>query len=141
MTSLDVVNILYAYIKSSILKTGPKKVNGGLYKFKRPIGSAKEDIIINSLPLNDEQLQEGVFNINIFVPNQSLNLAGTDVTDNSLPNTDRLTELIRMAKQVLSSIDDQSGEYSFNLQQENIIEDTNNQHYINLRLEFYSINF
>ena len=137
-TSSEAVNLLYQHIKASELMLGDHKVSGGLYKLQRPIQSVKEDIVINALPLNREQLQEGLLNVNVYVPNLSLQLNG--LTDNSQPNTARLTELTKIGSDVLNEIDGPGAEYSFILQQEVVFEDTNNQHYINFRLEFYSIN-
>jgi hypothetical protein len=137
-TSLDVENILYSEVKNSLLITGPKKITGGLYKSKRPINSTKEDVVINSLPLNRKQLQEGLLNMNVYVPNLEVTQGG--VIDKSLPDTARLTELAAIASLVVGDINAADGDYSFILQQDNVFEDTNNQHYINLRIEFTSIN-
>lgn len=137
-TVLDSINILYQYIAISELMTGPHKPNGGLYKVQRPVNSISEDVVINSLPLNHEDIQEGVLNVNIYVPNLVLELNG--ITDNSQPNYKRITELSAIASNVLDDVWEASADYTFNIQQDNLFEDTNNQHYINFRIEFYSPN-
>ncbi|GAA4338473.1 hypothetical protein GCM10023149_48460 [Mucilaginibacter gynuensis] len=137
-TSLDAVTLLYKHVKESELITGAKRVNGGLYKGKRPINSTKEDVVINSLPLNYAQLQEGVLNMNIYVRNLTLTLSG--VTDNTQPDLARLSELTAIAIDFVREIDGPDAEYTFALQQDNLIEGDNNDHYVNLRIEFYSTN-
>lgn len=136
-TSLEVVNILYQRVKNGILFSDAKKPNGGLYKFQRPANSVKEDVIINSLPIDRSAVQQGVLNVNTFVPNLVIG------SDNSQPNTARLTELAVLFNQALgegNEVSDIVGDYIFNIQQDNIFSDTNNQHYINFRIEFYSPN-
>lgn len=137
-TSFDVINILFSHIKNSELVTGAFKVNGGVYKLQRPLNSDKEDIVINALPFNREDLQEGVFNVNIFVKNLSITVSG-GLTDNSQPNTSRITKLVQIASEVFSETWADDGSYTFELQQEQVFTDENNQHYINLRIEFQNI--
>jgi hypothetical protein len=137
-TSLDVVDILISVVMNSDLLTGPFKITGSLYKNRRPINSDKEDIVVNSLPINHEEIQEGVLNINIYVPNLSLQING--VKDNSQADYARLKQLTAIASELLDEVWDQSGNWTFNIQQDNTFEDSNNQHYQNLRIEFYSPN-
>src|SRR5690606_9469894 len=117
---------------------GLTKISGGIYKYQRPMNSDKEDIVINSLPMNNEVIQEGVLNINIYVPNISIEQNG--VIDNSMPDTARLKTLCEIATQNLKEVWSDDGEYHFELQQENLYQDDNNQHYINLRVMFRNIN-
>ncbi len=51
-------------------------VNGGIYKDRRPSGSTKEDIVINDIAMDYSYLQDGVFNVNIYVPNLSIPING-----------------------------------------------------------------
>lgn len=134
-TSFDVVNILYSHVKNSILFADMKKASGGLYKFQRPANSIKEDVVINSLSVNREEVQQGIVNVNIHVPN--LIISG----DSSQPNTKRLDELSDLFQQAFEGeIWEANGQYEFNIQQDILFQDSNNQHYINFRIEFNSIN-
>lgn len=139
ITSLDVIDIMYAFIKDSVLMTGENKPNGGLYKQTRPINSASEDCVLNALPFNRDDVQQGIINFNIYVPNLQLHLNG--VTDNTQPNYKRLKQLSIIANSVLDDVWSDNASYTFNVQQDNIFSDPdNNQHYINFRIEFYSPN-
>lgn len=60
--------LLTANIQSSI--------SGKIYKDKRPTGSDKEDIVINSLTMTNDYMQNGVFNVNIYVPMISITSNG-----------------------------------------------------------------
>jgi hypothetical protein len=138
-TSLSALNMLYQHISHSVLMTDSKKPNGKLCKLERPLNSVLEDIVINGLGLNREDVQEGLLNVNVFVPNLIL---PSSPNDKSQPDTARLTYLLNLANIALGEGDEiweATGQYCFNLQQENIFQDENNQHYINLRVEFYSI--
>lgn len=139
-TSITALNMLYQHISHSVLMTDVKKPNGKLCKYQRPLNSILEDVVINSLGLNREDVQEGVLNVNIFVPN--LNLP-SNAADKSQPDTARLTYLLNLANTALGEgeeIWESTGNYCFRLQQDNLFQDENNQHYLNLRVEFYSLN-
>jgi hypothetical protein len=139
-TSLSALNMLYQHITHSVLMTDAKKPNGKLCKFERPLNSALEDVVLNSLGLNREDVQEGVLNVNIFVPNLVL---PSNPNDKGQPDTARLLYLSNLANTALGEGDEiweATGQYCFNLQQENLFQDENNQHYLNLRVEFYSLN-
>ena len=57
------------WILELLLRAGINNViSGKIYKDKRPAGSQKEDIVINSLTMTNHFLQNGVFNVNCYVP-------------------------------------------------------------------------
>jgi len=124
-TTFDAIDIIYSVINNSSLKTG---VNGTINKLKRQTGSTKEDIVINSIALTDTNLQEGVFNVNIYVPNITIN-------SSSLPNTVRLKALSEEAKELFEEVSGST--YNIWLSEQFIFEDVQTSfHYINLRLRF-----
>jgi hypothetical protein len=140
-TSITALNMLYQHIGNSILMTDAKRPNGKLCKYQRPMNSVLEDVVINSLGLNREDVQEGVLNVNIFVPNLVI---PSNAADKSQPDTARLTYLLNLASIALgegNEIWEATGNYCFNLQQDKLFQDENNQHYLNLRVEFYSLNY
>lgn len=51
-------------------------IRGKIYKDNRPVNSDKEDIVINSLTMTNGLLQNGVFNVNCYVPKRSITLGG-----------------------------------------------------------------
>jgi hypothetical protein len=139
-TSIEVVNVLYQTISNSILFTDIKKPNGELCKLERPLDSANEDVVINIIGLHRDNLQEGVLNVNVFVPNLEF---PDRQTDKSQPDTARILYLSKLANQALGSGEDMwdsSGKWCFCIQQDMTFPDTNNQHYINFRIEFYLLN-
>lgn len=126
-TQFDAINLIYSAINASPLKTA---INGAIYKFKRPT-SAKEDIVINSLVLGNTNFQEGVFNVNIYVPNITVNGA-------SLPNTARLGQLETLGSSLFEHITSQ--DYSVYKESTSLFEEVSiNQNYINFRLIFKSL--
>jgi len=137
-TSISALNMLYQHISHSVLMTDAKKPNGKLCKQERPLNSTLEDVVINSLGINREDVQEGVLNVNIFVPNLEL---PSNPNDKSQPNMARLLVLATLANEALGNgeeVWEEFGNYCFNIQQDQIMQDTNNQHYLNIRVEFYS---
>lgn len=133
-TTLDIVDILYQHLKNSSLAS--EIDGGGIYKHRKPANSEKECIVINSLPINNEQLQNAVANINIHVPNKKQKV--NNVQDSSLPDHARLKELTGIA---VEELEHWAEEYNFSVQQQVLIQDEETLNfYINVRLDFYSIN-
>ncbi|HEY4207982.1 MAG TPA: hypothetical protein VGM31_14260 [Puia sp.] len=133
-TTLDIVDILWSRLSESNLKDA---ITGGIYKHIGPVNSTKEDIVINSLPIVNLDLQTAVANVNIFVPNPTQNLNG--VQDNSQPNGARLKELGAVAMEILAA--QYGADYSFDVQQSVTLPDeASGSWYINIRVNFYSIN-
>ena len=135
-TGLDVVDILRAYLATSALMSDANKPNGGLYKYQRPLNSAKEDVVVNSLAQGRGQISEGVLNVNIYVPNLTHPVVAKG--DNTQPNVPRLKYLTNLASIALDEV--YGEDYNFRVQQDNLFPDANNQHYVNLRIEITSIN-
>lgn len=128
-TASDVIDILWSLLNASPLKTA---INGGVYKMERPLNSNVEDVVINTLPVNFLQLQTGLANVNVFVPNL---LSGGE----SKPNTKRLKELSLLAVNALKDV--WSDDYHLEVQQQTLIKDEeSNQYFINIRVDFFNIN-
>lgn len=114
-------------------------ITGNVYKMQRPLDSKLVDIVINCLPTNNLQVQTAVANVNIHVPNLSLgSAAGVDNTQANIPKLRALTNL------VISKLNDKypSGKaFWYDVQQQNVFAEPNiNEHYSNVRVNFYSIN-
>ncbi len=132
-TTFDCIDILYQKIKNS---TVVNVISGKVYKNTRPLNSRTEDIVIGSLPINNEDIQQTVLNVNIHVPNLKLSIDGN--IDNSQANFVRLQDLTEL---VIQQIDDITNvDYWYNVQQQTIFEDLE-EHYTNIRVNFYSENF
>lgn len=137
----EVVNIIYKYLQTSPLMLDAKKPTGNLCKKTRPQNSNLEDVVIDSLGLNRDAVQKGIFLINIFVPNLNPDQIPQLNGDRSQPDTGRLLYLGKLLDESISGeVWEESGDYVFQIQQDDTFEDTNNQHYQSFRIEFYSIN-
>lgn len=75
-------------IKSILVNGGINSlINGAIRIQQRKLGSNSEDIIINSIELNANQAQMGLFNINIHVPNlKNQTSANPTAQDNTQPD-------------------------------------------------------
>ncbi|MEX6691257.1 hypothetical protein QTN47_27355 [Danxiaibacter flavus] len=131
ITTFDIVDIVWNQINNSELKT---IITGDVYKEARPVNSNVEDIVINCLPVNNEQLQEAVANVNIHVPNLKIKV---DNIQDSQPNLERLKDLTRIAVDLLSAWGE---DYNYEVQQQ-VLFSEGDQHYLNIRIEFFHINY
>lgn len=138
ITTLDELTIIWQKLKGyAPLATDSTKITGGFYKQKRPAGSTKEDIVVNGLGINNEQLQAGIINVNIHVPNVPVNTGS--LQDTTQPNLVRLKQLTDFAVVLLNDV--WVGDYHYHVQQQNLFEDDDgSNHYSNIRLEFFNIN-
>jgi hypothetical protein len=132
--TFDEVDIVWTKLNNSSLKTA---ITGAIYKNRRPAGSDKEDIVINALPVNNADIQQGIVNVNIHVPNLTVSANGT--VDNNIPNHTRLKELTVMALAILA--DNWEEGINYDVQQQNLLmDDTGTDHFVNIRLLFNAIN-
>ena len=132
-TTLDLVDVVWQLLNSSSLKG---EITGGVYKLKRPLNSAKEDVVVNSLPVSNEQLQTAIVNVNVFVIDLEVGIEGEK---NTMPDIARLKQLAAMTVDILQ--DGIDGDYTWDVQQQTVIEDEgNDQHFVNIRLEFFISN-
>jgi len=128
---MDLESLIYNH-----LKTGDfiKAITGDIYKIERPANSLYEDVVISMLPINNLQLQTGVANVNIHVPNLLINVNGVQ---QEMANISRLKQLFSLAQNELKEtlIDD----VIFNIQQQIFFQEQESS-YINIRLDIYSVN-
>jgi len=122
-------------ITNKILQSGYRSavgLTGIVARLSRPFGSKKEDIVVNVVAINAEQVQEGVANVNIHVPDINTGVLGMQA------NFNRFRELITP---MISLLDDYYGfNYHFRLDTAaEIIKDEDNSHYANIRLRYYSL--
>lgn len=123
----DVFNIL----KSSTLK---KSIGGWVYREGvRPINAKTEDAVIVFLSGLDGQIQTGVVNVNVYIPN-------IDNGENKgvlVKNIARCIEVEKLCMALVESISI-SNEYKFSLDSmiKSFKADDIDQHFINCRLKF-----
>lgn len=111
-------------------------ISGKIYKNKRPTESKLEDIVINSILMDNEFLQDGTFNVNCYVPFLSVTINNIS---QSMPNEKRLSEIFQIVNPLLDDVfkDD------FNLtieRHETIDVETEKASYINFRINLKAYN-
>ena len=129
-TSFDTNDILYQILSSNTeLKN---MVTGGIYKGERPDSSEKEDIVINTITVTQDLPQQGASNVNIYVPDMSIKIAGKPQRK---ANTERLRVL---TNKVLNILADASVEgLMFWVTNQSVLKETDVfQHFSNLRIEW-----
>lgn len=138
-TTLEAEDLIFSYVDTSSLKTEIATRGGEVFKGLRPINDRKEAVEVVALVVDNEQLQDGIVNVNVFVPNLVINV--NNVQDDTQPDHARLKQLAIIGKGIFNDNFFASGDYGFELQQQSVIRDeVSKQHYINFRIRFYSIN-
>lgn len=134
-TPLDVMTILYRLLSDSALSS---EITGKIRKGERPAASALEDIVVNSLPINSDQLQRCVGNVNVYAPSIIISENGVQVEKADFIRLDELTD---MAVTLLTSVRE-SRDYYLNVQQvsQPIKETDSKSYFINIRIDFYAFN-
>lgn len=90
------------WILDLLLKAGiDQQINGKIYKDKRPVESSDEDIVINSLTMTNGYMQNGVFNVNCYVP--MLSMSNNGITQ-YVKNEQRLKEIADLVYLVLNDV-------------------------------------
>lgn len=128
--SFDTDDILYQILSSNTeLKN---MVTGGIYKGERPDSSEKEDIVINTITVTQELPQQGASNVNIYVPDMLIKIAGKPQRK---ANTERLRAL---TNKVLNVLADASVEgLMFWVTNQSVLKEPDVfQHFSNLRIEW-----
>jgi hypothetical protein len=134
-TTLDVLTILYQLLLSSSM---PSEITGKVRKGERPAGSTKEDIVVNTLPIQNDNLQRTVANVNIYVPSLVISENGIQTEK---PDYTRLDELVDMILPILKDVREKRDYYLEWQQVSQPIKDTESKSYfINIRVDFYAFN-
>lgn len=105
MTAAEGIDFGFSVIWNSPLKA---TITGAIRRYLRPTNSDKEDIVINALNLDFDQLQGGVLNINLFVPNPeySIIIDGKPSRMRDIPNDARIKTLCGSLNSVLKEVYD-----------------------------------
>ncbi|WP_131535459.1 hypothetical protein [Pedobacter nototheniae] len=128
--SIEVIDIVYKLLISG-------GINLEIFKGNKPASFSGECIVINALPLSNDQLQECIINVNVFVPNLTLKI-GTN-QDNSQANYERIKVLSLKVSEILNEVD--IDDWSLNIDQEYVLENEGfNEHFNNFRISFRNEN-
>ncbi|WP_061084575.1 hypothetical protein [Chryseobacterium indologenes] len=120
----------------SVLNADKPMISGSIYIDKRPSVS-KEDIVINSITMTGNTFQTGVFNVNCYVPNLSINVGGV-ITQ--VPDRIRLKTISSHVAKVLKSV---YKTQKYNISIENTAqfeEEAEKSSYINFRININAFN-
>lgn len=129
-TALTAQNVIF----QRLVQTGVKaavSLTGAIYELNRPLNSLKEDIVVGTLAMNADQVQEGVFNVNIHVPNLGL------TNDSTQPNTPRFRVILDKCIEVLKGV--YGFDYSFDVSTPGIPYRDGNNWFVNIRVEWTSL--
>src|SRR5690606_6072292 len=121
MTAAEGLDHVYSIIWNSTLKTN---ITGAVRRYLRPTNSKNEDVTINVLnPIDFEQLQGGIINVNVFVPNPeySTTVDGKSVRLRDLPNHQRIAILSAFCNLALKFNYDKQKHVLLELQSQNIL--------------------
>lgn len=132
-TTLEVTARFYSLINVTAFTS---VISGGVYKDVRPADSVLEDIVINCLPITGDQFQQATVNVNIYVPDISVQIGGVA---QKMPDHKRLNTLAALAA---AQLERYSGtEEIFKIAWQSLVkEPVTNQHYINLRIDYKHAN-
>lgn len=130
-TTFDIENIIIHILSQSSVK---KEISGGMYhQGDRPDNSTKEDIVVNTIAMSQDNLpQIATTNVNIYVQDVLRRIDGVEQTK---PNNKRIGELTALVLGVIREarvdgmmirIDNQTV-----LQEKSV-----NQHFCNIRLSW-----
>lgn len=132
-TGSEVENDITGIIVASALKTA---VGGKVYKEgQRPLNSKAEDIVISFLTGLDGQVQTGVLNINIYVPN----VVADKATGELVKHTSRIRQLEIIANQTVGSIVNTEYNFSLGAMIQSFKAEGIDQYFINVKLKFSRI--
>lgn len=109
-----------------------KSISGKVYrKGMRPPESDKEDIVVKFLSGLDEQVQNGIVVLNIYVPDKPILSTGAKVED-----IRRVEELEELAKSFIENNDSTEYDLSKDGTPKSLEAEGIEQHFISLRIKF-----
>ena len=125
----DVFNLM----KQSPLKSS---ISGDVYREgMRPINSNKEDAVVSFMAGLDGQIQSGVLNINVYVPDIN------NGTEDRLKNIKRCNEIESLCSDIVESLKLDGYRFSLAAIIQTFKSQEIDQHFINVKLKFNYVTF
>lgn len=127
-TTFDVVELLYGILNVSAVTS---IIDGSIYQFKKPLNSEMQDIVILSLPINDEDTQKMTAVINAFC----VNFPEVGVQD--------ITKLKSIAETIITTLESYVKTvgtfFHYEIVSQNVMNDYDNKKmsYVSIRLSCY----
>lgn len=117
-----------------------ERIGGSVYQGEcRPLDSKAEDAVIVVSGAGSEQVQEGTAKVNIYVPDLD-NGSGHPV-----PDKGRMQEVSGLAESIITTLNDASTDYLFDLEEgkapKDYVNHENKQHFVNISITFQRITF
>jgi hypothetical protein len=129
-TAISAVRTIYNHLITRGAKAATS-ITGEVYWLSRPKNSDKEDIVIGALAMNADQAQEGVFNVNIHVPNLQLG------QDNTQPNFTRLEAISAILVPMLADV--WGYDWNFDLDEPATPVPDGDSWFCNIRIRFWTL--
>ncbi|SMG32259.1 hypothetical protein SAMN05660862_2241 [Sphingobacterium psychroaquaticum] len=127
----DIVEVLE--LSDTVINTS---LTGEIRLMNQRLNSDKEDIVLNTIVTNAEQVTEGVFNINIHVPNLKNQSSGTPTSrDNTQPNIARMEEIGRYVMNVVDGF--RGADFFLNLDSTGEVIPNGNKWYYNIVVRYF----
>lgn len=129
-TTFEAVDAIYKVLNDGGFES---LITGRMYKdVERPTGSTKEDVVINCLPMSNDQVQLATINVNIYVPDLEIKV---DSKPQFIKNTMRLKSLADAAISLLEFVADDL--HDFYIESQGVVPELSiHQHYVNLRIQY-----
>ena len=134
-TGLEMVDDVYSLINKPEVKA---LINGMIAKHRRPKASKRKDIVVGSLALSAFQLQQGITNVNIHIPN----LKGWDTLDGIADDQQPDSATFKAITSVIVPLLDAQYKETFHtavMDAPNLGQDSDGTWYMNIRVNYYAV--
>lgn len=113
-------------------------LTGEIRILSRKLNSTKEDIIINTVTVNAGQIQEGLFNVNVHMPNlKGQPSENPTMVDNTQPDLTRMIEIGNAAIDTLNEVWQYDSHFSIDNAGEPIRDDK--EWFLNILVRYYAL--
>lgn len=133
-STTEVVDIIYRVLEENSIRSF---ITGTISKYQVPYQSDKIDVVIGAIGLGGQVISNGIFNVNIHVPNKKITTGG--VINYSQPDTATLKVVARKCIDALTDV--WGDDYNLTVQQDTGVYVEEKSSYNNLRIEFNSLNY
>lgn len=123
-------------VRTVLVNAGVESVLTGSIRLNtRKLGSTKEDVVINTLYWDGDQVQSGILNVNIHVPNLAGQVGDNPTAkDNTQPN---ITRFQQIAELIIPALQGYSGaDFLLHLRQPGKLENYGTEWLYNIEVEY-----